>query len=1182
MQRFPALPMPRPWPPPLERPVASFDRLPPRMRTGDAWRRLRLHWRGLRLDGALDGGGRVDIARLDAGTCATRTRMRYAHALETGVVDARTSARMFGHAAMLAATLLLIAASIALTFQIPIAFQDFLADLAAGRNARDGALGLFALLAASYVALNGVFAMAFWLGIEARRHFGASAALAMARSSDAPSMRLVSFFGQELEKIESAVSVMPLLALNLGITIVSSALLIRFNGSLGWVAIVALLATTLIAQALARRNAELSQQLNRSTQTRAETTAVLFKTVRTIIQAGLIGNAATVIAALRKDEVAILRKRTIALTWLNLFLQMVPVCLAFAVILPGLIDAQGIDVSVVFPSLLMLGTLRSAMGSLPDLIDGLNMGLHALRDAPLPVADVGFDADVDTIGQAPPSARSLASCLRRARGRVVHVDIDDAVAIGRFLQALRVCGDAHYLSDRPWVYTGTVRENILHGRLVAPDLFRQALADSALDADMAQLANGLDTLLQPGGANLSGGQRQRVTIARAICDDTPTIVAHHAFSALDEHTRRHVLDACIDRAWSGRTLLLIDRDPAVLDHAQCRLVFDAEQGAVLHEIASRRRNVATLAAAEPVDTDSVPPLVGEDESVAPVPDTVVGLSRMFGRHRLLQFAAVIAMVALFRDALLLASQYVLTMASGASIAGQIVFATSLIALAALITALLVRKVLDTVILATDRVFAMLMRSTLYRRLDRLEALDRYLSAGIHGQSVLDRSLGPRLIALLGTAALLAVTSLFVALLVPMTIPLFLIAYVVMFWLGRRYRATIAVLASAQGSISGSAMASVIEFMDGRDSLRMREGAIDDWLRRRVIPGLARLDAATKASECAERWFSLSSELISSLIFLGVALWFGLGGAGSPIVDGLILVSIAAAITASGRLVKTLAAFDHDLVWLRGSLGLIDDAVIATKMADIAEENSAQIDRSAPIVVDGLRFAYGNAGRNVLQIDALSIAPGESVAVVGRTGAGKSTLLKLLSGVLAPSAGSIRVAGIAPSDLRAADFGRVFQILPQEPVSLPGRMRDSFFPVDLDAAAVRSACALADVDAATVAALDEPTGTALRAVDVARLKLASIVASPAPVVVLDEPTAALDEPQSHDFARSLLRLTAGRTVLMVTHNVRLRDYFDRCVTLDNAAVGASMPAGVAARTAMDATRTHEMHPHESNP
>lgn len=1150
------------------------------MSTGDAWRRLRLQWRGLRLDGALDGEGRVDVARLDAGTCAASTRMRYAHALATGVVDGRAPARMFGHLAMLAATLLLIAASIALTFQLPIAFQDFLADLAAGRNARDGALGLFVLLAASYVSLNGVFAMAFWLGIEARRHFGARATLAMARSTDAPSMRLVSFFGQELEKIESAVSVMPLLALNLGIAIVSAALLIRFNGSLGWVAIVALLATTLITQALARRNAVLSQHLNRATQTRAETTAILFKTVRTVIQAGLIGNAATVIAALRKDEVAILRKRTIALTRLNLFLQMVPVCLAFAVILPGLIDAQGIDVSVVFPSLLMLGTLRSAMGSLPDLIDGLNMGLHALRDAPRPAANVGFDADVD--GRAQPSARSLASCLRQARGRVVHVDIDDAAAIDRFLLVLRVCGDAQYLSDRPWVYTGTLRENILHGRPVAPERFRQALADSALDADMVQLVSGLDTVLQPGGANLSGGQRQRVTIARAICDDTQTIVAHHAFSALDERTRRHVLDACIDRAWSGRTLLLIDRDPAVLDYAQCRLVFDAEQGAVLHEIASRRRDVGTLAAAEPVDADSLPPVAEHVEPVPAVPDTVVGLSRMFGRRRLLQFAAVIAMVALFRDALLLASQYVLTMASGASIAGQVVFATSLIALAALITALLVRKVLDTVILATDRVFAMLMRSTLYRRLDRLEALDRYLSAGIHGQSVLDRSLGPRLIALLGTAALLAVTSLFVALLVPMTIPLFLIAYVAMFWLGRRYRATIAVLASAQGSISGSAMASVIEFMDGRDSLRMREGAINDWLRRRVIPELARLDAATKASECAERWFSLSSELISSLIFLGVALWFGLGGAGSPIVDGLILVSIAAAITASGRLVKTLAAFDNDLVWLRGSLGLIDDAVIAPKMADIAEANSAQIDRTAPIVVDGLRFAYGNAGRNVLQIDALSIAPGESVAVVGRTGAGKSTLLKLLSGVLAPSAGSIRVAGIAPSDLRAADFGRVFQILPQEPVSLPGRMRDSFFPVDLDAAAIRSACALADVDAATVAALDRPTGTALRAVDVARLKLASIVASPAPVVVLDEPTAALDEPQSHDFTRSLLRLTAGRTVLMVTHNVRLRDYFDRCVTLDNAAGGASAPAGVAARTAADAIRRHDMHPHESNP
>jgi ATP-binding cassette, subfamily C, bacterial CydC len=312
-----------------------------------------------------------------------------------------------------------------------------------------------------------------------------------------------------------------------------------------------------------------------------------------------------------------------------------------------------------------------------------------------------------------------------------------------------------------------------------------------------------------------------------------------------------------------------------------------------------------------------------------------------------------------------------------------------------------------------------------------------------------------------------------------------------------------------------------------------------------------------------------------VIFLGVALWFGLGGAGSPIIDGLILVSIAAAITASGRLVKTLAAFDHDLVWLRGSLSLIDNAVIDPGVADTAGLRGAQIDRSAPIIVDGLRFAYGSAGRNVLEIDALSIAPGESVAVVGRTGAGKSTLLKLLSGVLVPSAGSIRVAGVAPSDLGAAEFGDVFQILPQEPVSLPGRVRDSFFRVELDAAVVLNACKLAEVDAVTLAALDQPAGTALAAVDVARLKLASIVASPAPVVVLDEPTAALDEPQSHDFTRRLLRLAAGRTVLMVTHNVRLRDYFDRCVVLESAADAAATPAGVMARMTPSTTQRHDM-------
>lgn len=223
---------------------------------------------------------------------------------------------------------------------------------------------------------------------------------------------------------------------------------------------------------------------------------------------------------------------------------------------------------------------------------------------------------------------------------------------------------------------------------------------------------------------------------------------------------------------------------------------------------------------------------------------------------------------------------------------------------------------------------------------------------------------------------------------------------------------------------------------------------------------------------------------------------------------------------------------------------------------------ATADATPAVELAELRFAY-KTGRDVLAIDSLSIARGETVFLHGPSGSGKTTLLGLLAGVLQATSGQVKVLGHdfttmssgARDAFRARHLGYVFQMFNLIPYL---SVRENILlPIRLEAArkARLGARSLGEAvqDIATqldIARLLDTPITELSVGQQQRVAAArALVGSPA-VVIADEPTSALDTDRREQFLELLFKSCthAGATLVFVSHDHTLMPLFSRIVEL----------------------------------
>lgn len=131
-----------------------------------------------------------------------------------------------------------------------------------------------------------------------------------------------------------------------------------------------------------------------------------------------------------------------------------------------------------------------------------------------------------------------------------------------------------YVPQEPYLFAGTIRDNIAGGRPDATEADIVAAARNANAHDfIAALPGGYDTPIGERGGKLSGGQKQRITIARALLKDAPILLLDEATASLDTETERAVKDA-LRRLMAGRTVLIIAHRLATVRKADQILVLN--------------------------------------------------------------------------------------------------------------------------------------------------------------------------------------------------------------------------------------------------------------------------------------------------------------------------------------------------------------------------------------------------------------------------------------------------------------------------------------------------------------------------------------------------------------------------------------------------------------------------------
>ena len=339
----------------------------------------------------------------------------------------------------------------------------------------------------------------------------------------------------------------------------------------------------------------------------------------------------------------------------------------------------------------------------------------------------------------------------------------------------------------------------------------------------------------------------------------------------------------------------------------------------------------------------------------------------------------------------------------------------------------------------------------------------------------------------------------------------------------------------------SNIVSVVE--QGLESMRVVKAFGRQDLAQEELGTVSRttVDAALKA----RRIKALLSPIVAVTVSFCVAvvLWRGSALIIAGAMTAGALTVFLSYLTKFFKPVQDLATMTNSIaqtaVGVERVQAILDADTITPERPDAREPQALKGD----IVFDKVAFAY-NAESPVLQEVTFHIKPGQMVGVVGPTGGGKSTIVSLIPRFYDPTAGSIQIDGVDIRDYKLQGLRNNIGYVLQETVLFQGTVRDNiaYGHAGATEAEIMNAAKLADVDEFVSRmphgydTIVGERGDTLSGGQRQRIGIARAIIRNNPILILDEPTAALDTESESMVVKALERLMKGRTVITIAHRL----------------------------------------------
>ena len=356
----------------------------------------------------------------------------------------------------------------------------------------------------------------------------------------------------------------------------------------------------------------------------------------------------------------------------------------------------------------------------------------------------------------------------------------------------------------------------------------------------------------------------------------------------------------------------------------------------------------------------------------------------------------------------------------------------------------------------------------------------------------------------------------------------------------------------------SNIVSVVE--QGLESMRVVKAFGRQDLAQEELGSVSRatVDAALKA----RRIKALLSPIVAVTVSLCVAvvLWRGSALIIAGTMTAGALTVFLAYLTKFFKPVQDLATMTNSIaqtaVGVERVQAILDADAITPERPDAREPKSLKGD----IVFNKVAFAY-NSESPVLREVTFHIQPGQMVGVVGPTGGGKSTIVSLIPRFYDPTAGSIQIDGVDIRDYKLQGLRNNIGYVLQETVLFQGTVRENiaYGRAGATEEEIMNAAKLADVDEFVSRmphgydSIVGERGDTLSGGQRQRIGIARAIIRNNPILILDEPTAALDTESESMVVKALERLMKGRTVITIAHRLSTIRNSDLIIVLKDGVV-----------------------------